>query len=298
MSVWRGVEWRTLALIIANYAVWGAVVFAAPLGLAVPALAVIIAFQSSLTHEVVHGHPFACRRMNAWLMRLPLELFVPFDRFVTTHLAHHRDSRLTDPYDDPESNYWDGADWDTAQPWIRRVMWANNTLAGRIVLGPVLGQARFMRADWQLIKRGDGDVLRGWLRHGAGVCVTLVLIVLSPLPLWAYLTSTYLGGGLIRIRTFLEHRAHEESMARTAIVESRGPLAFLFLFNSLHAVHHRYPQTPWYALPALYRAQRDTFVRDTDHYVYSCYGDVFRRYLWRRKDPVAHPLWRREKLSR
>ncbi len=32
-------------------------------------------------------------------------LIFPFERFRKSHLDHHMDSNLTDPYDDPESNY-------------------------------------------------------------------------------------------------------------------------------------------------------------------------------------------------
>jgi fatty acid desaturase len=36
---------------------------------------------------------------------------VPYLRFRDTHLAHHHDPNLTDPYDDPESNFQDPAVW-------------------------------------------------------------------------------------------------------------------------------------------------------------------------------------------
>ena len=292
------VEWRTLALILANYVAWALILFWVPVVVAVPLLAVVIAFQSSLTHEALHGHPFASARANAALMRLPLELFVPYDRFRATHLAHHRDSRLTDPYDDPESNFLDPADWARLPAWRRHLLTWNNTLAGRIFLGPLLGLIRFVAADWAAVRRGDGQVLRAWAVHGLGLAAVLVTIALSPLPLWAYLVANYAGLGVIRIRTFLEHRAHDNAQARTAIVESRGLLAFLYLNNSLHAVHHRHPNVPWYQLRRLYEADRAGFLEGNGHYVYRSYSEVFRAHFWRGKDPVAHPLWQREQLPR
>src|SRR6056297_972827 len=104
------VEWPTLLLLIACYAVWflgttwGAAVWL-PLGICVTGVA--IALQSSLCHEALHGHPFRARVWNEAVVFPCLCLLVPYGRFRDTHLAHHRDEHLTDPYDDPESNYLD-----------------------------------------------------------------------------------------------------------------------------------------------------------------------------------------------
>ena len=55
------------------------------------------------------------------------------------------------------------------------------------------------------------------------------LLAVSEMPFWAYLLSAYLGLSLLKIRTFLEHQAHEKARGRTVIIEDRGPLALLFL---------------------------------------------------------------------
>ena len=36
----------------------------------------------------------------------PLALWIPYESYRISHLMHHRDDRLTDPLDDPESYYW------------------------------------------------------------------------------------------------------------------------------------------------------------------------------------------------
>ena len=77
---------------------------------------------------------------------------------------------------------------------------------------------------------------------------------------------------------------------RTAIIEDRGPLAWLFLNNNLHVVHHMHPRVPWYRLPRLYAANRARYAGRNGGYVYGSYAQVFRRYFLRPKDPVAHPL--------
>lgn len=288
------VEWRTLGLVAVCYAVWaGAVALLAPLSLwlAVPVAAVAIALHSSLTHEAIHGHPFRAAWLNAALMFPALSLCVPYGRFKATHLAHHHDETLTDPYDDPESNYLDPAVWGRLTGAARALLRFNNTLAGRLTVGPLVGQVMWMAGDLRLIRKGDRSVLRDWLAHLPAAALVLWLVTLSPMPVWAYLLAAYIGLALIKIRTFLEHQAHEKARARTVIIEDQGPLAFLFLNNNLHVVHHMHPQVPWYDLPALYRSNRDHYLRRNEGYRFRSYAEVFRRYLSKAKDPVPHPLW-------
>jgi len=116
------------------------------------------------------------------------------------------------------------------------------------------------------------------------------LFTVATVPFWQYLLAAYLGLSLLKIRTFLEHRAHEKAAGRSVIIEDRGPLALLFLNNNFHAVHHASPRVAWYRLPELYRARRDEVLRRNRGYVYGSYAEVFARHLLRAKDPVAHPL--------
>ncbi|MFS4582524.1 fatty acid desaturase [Phaeobacter sp. C3_T13_0] len=288
------VERGTLALMIGCYAAWLAALVILPLvsvWLAVPVLACLITLHSSLCHEALHGHPFRSRVLNEALMFLPLNLAVPYGRFRDTHLAHHHDDRLTDPYDDPESNYLDPSYWRRQGRVVRVLLGFNNTLLGRMLLGPLLGQIRFMAEDWRLIRNGDEAVLRDWLLHMLGVGLTLGLVMQTALPLSGYLGAAYLGLAILKIRTFLEHRAHISPEARTVIIERGGVLGFLFLNNNLHVVHHCHPGVPWHDLPALYHSQRTQFLDHNQGYAYSSYGRVFLSYAWRAKDPVAHPIW-------
>jgi fatty acid desaturase len=284
------VEWPTLGLIAITYATWWGALHL-PLALAIPLVAVAAALHGSLTHEIVHGHPTRWQWLNAALVFPVLPLTVPYLRFRDTHLAHHRDSRLTDPYEDPESNYLDPAVWRGLGALRQRLHRVNNTLAGRMLIGPLLGQLRFMGDDLRLIRAGDRRVLGGWALHVPAVALVLWLVSLSPMPLWAYLVAAYAANALLRIRTFLEHRSHEKARGRTVIIEDRGPLAFLFLNNNLHVVHHMHPRVPWYGLPATFRANRDRYLAHNEGYRFGSYGEIFRRYWRRAKDPVPHPLY-------
>lgn len=287
------IEWPTFLLLCATYAVWAlgtTLLYGLSPVLGIVATGIAVAQFSSLQHEILHGHPFRIAAVNEALGTPALTLTVPFGRFRQTHLAHHNDPVLTDPYDDPESNYMDPAVWARVPVWLRLVYRANNTLLGRVVIGPLLGNALWLVTEAKLLRRGAAGVRRDWALHLVGLVPVVAWLWLAAMPWWAYLLAAYIGHALLKIRTYLEHRAHEAARARTVIVEDRGPLALLFLNNNLHVVHHMHPAVPWYRLPALYRQNRDHYRRRNDHYIYRNYAEIFARYLLRAKDPVPHPL--------
>lgn len=293
----ESVEWPTILLLAATYAVWaiGTTVgygLSPVLGIVLTGLA--IAQFSSLQHEVLHGHPFRSATLNEALVFPALSLTVPYGRFRDTHLAHHHDPILTDPYDDPESNYMDPKVWGRLARWQQAVLRVNNTLLGRVLIGPLVGNFLWLRTELGLVRRGARGVRRDWLKHLAGFVPLVGWLWLAAMPWWAYLLAAYLGHALLKIRTYLEHRAHEAPRARTVIIEDRGPLALLFLNNNLHVVHHAHPAVPWYRLPAMYAENRAHYLRRNEHYHYRSYAQIFGRYLVKAKDPVPHPLMPRD----
>jgi fatty acid desaturase len=291
----RAIEWPTLIVFAATYALWAvATTFLWPVSpvLAILAAALAIAQYSSLTHEVLHGHPFRSQRLSETLVFPGLTVFVPYLRFKDLHLQHHFDPALTDPYDDPESNFLDPSVWARLPVPAKAMLRFNNTLCGRMVLGPALSFRALVTGDLRLILRGDRRVALGWGLHLAGMVPVLWwLLTVGTLPLWAYVLAAYLGWSLLKIRTYLEHRAHEAARARTVVVESRGPLSLLFLNNNFHVVHHMHPGVSWYRLPALYFGNRDHYLRRNDGYSYRSYTEIFRAFLFRAKDPVPHPVF-------
>ena len=293
-----GVEWPTLALMVATYAGWvTTTLYFDHMGpwVAVPLLALILTMHSSLQHEATHGHPLPSTRASQAMVWPGVGLFIPFARFRDLHIAHHRDSNLTDPHDDPESNYFDPDHFYALPAWWRVVLVFNNTLLGRFVLGPLVGMNGFYRTEIQRIRQGEPGVARAWIVHGLTLLPILAwLLAVSSTPLWAYVLAAYAALSILKIRTFVEHQAHEMSSARSVIIEDRGPLAFLFLNNNLHSVHHAHPQVAWYDLPMLYRQRRDEYLRRNRGYRFPSYLSVAARFLVRPKDPVPHPFLRRE----
>jgi fatty acid desaturase len=293
MSDRPAIEWPTFTLIVACHGLWWLGVgwlSALWLPLGVAARAIVITLHSALQHGVLHGHPTRLGWLNAFFVFLPVGLLFPYGRFRDTHLAHHRDEFLTDPYDDPESNFQDPEVWARLSGPSRAGLMFNNSLAGRMLIGPAIGAVGFIWSDMRAMAGGNRAILRDWLLHLAGLICLVWLLGFADMPGWAYVLSVYMGLSILKIRTFLEHRAHDMARCRTVIVEGGVFLPFLFLNNNLHAVHHAKPGLAWYRLPALYRERKAEFLRRNEGYSYASYAEVFRRYFLRAKDPVPHPL--------
>jgi fatty acid desaturase len=259
----------------------------------------VITQFSSLQHEVLHGHPFANKPLNEALVFPALMLVMPYERFRDLHLQHHFDPNLTDPLDDPESNFHAPDAWARLSWPAQKLYRFNNTLFGRMTVGPAISIRALIVGDWRLYRQGTPGIARAWVLNAFGmVPVFWWLGMIGTMPLWAYALAVYLGYSLLKIRTYLEHRAHEASRARTVVVEDRGPLSILFLNNNFHVVHHMHPTIAWYRLPALYAARREHYLRRNEAYVYRSYGEIFRQYLFRAKDPVPHPIYPVHKVDR
>lgn len=290
------VEWPTLGLIAACYGTWflaGLYVWPHwPLA-ALVLMALCVAMQSSLVHEVLHGHPTRNAAFNEALVSLPIGLSWPYRRFKALHLRHHADERLTDPFDDPESYYQALWKHETMPGWLRGVLRVNNTLIGRLIFGPWLSAIGLVLGDIRLIRDGDRDVLMAWLLQVLGWIVVVPLVIYGfGMPFWTYvLFVVWPGLSLISIRTYAEHQWSEDPEGRTIIVE-KSPLAFLFLYNNLHFVHHAKPTVAWYDLPALFRERREEWIAANQGYVFPGYFAILKAYAFRAKEPVTHPVLR------
>lgn len=292
------VEWPTVALATAIHAGWLAAVLAGGQGLApvwvwVPLAVWCVAWQASLQHEVLHGHPTPNAALNRWIAGPPLTLWLPYERYRATHLQHHVDERLTDPLDDPESFYVTAEAWNRAGLPQRLVLRVLNTLAGRLLIGPAWAIGRFLQAETGRIRRGDRALSRAWGRHALqAAAVVAVLHGVLGVPLWFYvLAIVWPATSLMLLRSFAEHRPAADPEHRSAIVESRGPLAWLFLSNNLHALHHERPGLPWFVLPKIYNANRDAVLARNGGFRLAGYREVVRRWLVTPRDHPRHPGW-------
>lgn len=288
------IEWPTVALAVIIYGGWLSLTWwwqEVPFVLLCAVGGWLVAWQGSLQHEVMHGHPTRFRRINDAVGGPPLSLWLPYAIYRTSHLRHHRDEHLTDPIEDPESVYLRQADWDRLGPLTRLVLRFNMTLVGRLVIGPAIMICGFLLTEAKAAWRGEGKARRIWGRHALAVALVLFWVVgVCGMPPATYLFAfVYVGAALTRLRSFAEHRFAERHEERTAIVERGGLLGLLYLNNNLHVLHHLRPNVPWYQLPARYRAEREDLVERNGGLVYAGYADIVRRFLLRAHDDPRHP---------
>ncbi len=289
------VEWKTLGLIVGHWLALGLLLFywrelgwwiVAPLG------AILVCLHGSLQHEALHGHPTSSRLVNELLVFPPFSLWFPYRRYRALHLEHHDNDHLTDPALDPESYYLDPQAWSGTPRWLRLLYSANNAMAGRFVFGPAIATARLVVAESKRVMQGDREVIAAWALHGAGVLVVWWWVsVVCGMPFWQYvLFVAYWGNSLTLMRSYAEHRAHESLGCRTVVVETHPAIGLMFLNNNLHMAHHERPGLAWYELPAYYKINKSRLLEENCAYVMRGYGEIARRWAFRPKEPVAHPL--------
>jgi fatty acid desaturase len=291
----RETEWPTLGLLGGCYGLWLAVTaFHSEFGywLAVPLLMLFLAQFSSLQHEALHGHPFRSAGWNELLVSPALGPWLPYRCFRELHLKHHRVPTLTDPYDDPESFYLPATGWRLVGSWMGAVLRFNNTLLGRLLIGPALAIAGFLVGQLRALGRGDRRAWVAWSLHLLGLAPVVAWLWWTGFAALPYAIAAYGAVSLLMIRTYLEHQAADVEEARTVIIERAGLFSLLFLNNNLHALHHDRPSIAWYKLPGIYAAERQRYLARIGDYRYASYRDVFRRYFLRPKEPVLWPLER------
>jgi fatty acid desaturase len=293
-------EPQTIAVAAAIYGGFGLLTWhfhSLPLWISVPLGAILIAWHGSLQHETIHGHPFASRRLNAFLGGVPLSLFIPYPLYRRTHLWHHRYGGriLTDPQVDPESFYLTQGALAKASAPARLLRRANTTLLGRLILGPFIATATFLAGPARSLALGKGREWRIWAAHGVAVTTVLLWVVgICRINVFVYIACfVYPGQSLTLLRSFAEHRANPDAAHRTAVVEANPLLSLVFLYNNLHVVHHARPLLPWYALPAAWRQLQaeggDAPARTAGMVYAGGYLEVVGRYLLRSAIDVEHP---------
>jgi len=297
LPVQPAVEWPTLLLTLATYGAWLAVTKGYgrwSLAVLAPMGTLLLTLHGSLQHEMTHGHPTRWPLFNRLLAIVPLSLWLPYMRYRQSHLVHHRDERLTDPIDDPESYYLTPESAARLDPVSRCMLQLQLTLTGRVLLGPPWGITKFLGAEFRKARRGEAGLRAVWLEHLLW-CIPVVYWVqqVCGMPLWIYvLTMVIPSAAVTLIRSYAEHRARPGVRARIAIVERSWILGPLFLFNNLHALHHEMPSIPWYQYPARYRRERARLIAENGGLVYNSYFEVARRFLFRPHDTLQHPMGR------
>jgi fatty acid desaturase len=291
----RQFDGPTWLVAIVLYSAWVALVWyhaLLPWWVIVPVGAYLVAWHFSLQHEAIHSF----RGVPAWLRFAvvfpPLGLWFPYPLYRKSHTTHHRDINLTIPGVDPESYYVLQADWERMGTVKRQLLICNQTMAGRLILGPPLRLWALITKEVRRVGQGDLGHLPHWAVHVAALGALFWFISgVCGFPWWQYcLWVAFPGMSLGLLRAFTEHHAAADSQERTASVESNAAFGILFLHNNLHVAHHLKPAMPWYDIPRYYRENRAALLQGNGHFTYRGYAELARKYLFAPVFSPVHPF--------
>ena len=284
------VEWPTVLVLIGFGLAYLAVVLfhsSIPWPLQMIALAYLGGLSLSLGHELLHGHPTRWNLVNSAIGYIPFSLWIPFGRYKASHIQHHR-SDLTDPFDDPESNYLTPEVWQQMSSLRRRWVLFLRTTPGRFTIGVPRVIVRFWFRE--LRHMGDRAVYVPWLIHLALVVPfawwLFGVVGMNP---WVYLFGFVFGGAACSaLRSFVEHCAVPQG-TRSAVVKAGPVLSLLFLNINLHHTHHAEPDVAWYGIPALHREMGSDAIAAEGAGLYRSYFEVLRTYFFTPFCQPDHP---------
>lgn len=287
-------ESATWCVAIAIYAGWIALTLSfhqLPIWISVAIAAWLICWHGSLQHETIHGHPTKNKLINSLIGYPPLGLVYPYSIYYEMHLEHHRSGALASPFEDNESFYVSCKTWNSLAPVLQTLLEFNNTVVGRLLLGPFIGLFLFATSEMKRIARGDFSHAGAWALHAVLVSALMYWVVsVCGITFWQYVFCFALPGmSLSLLRSFYEHRPAADQKEASAIVEAGLPFQLLFLNNSFHYVHHRFPSLPWYYIRGLYERNKSTVLKENGEFVFKGYSDIIKKYALKPKDSPVFP---------
>lgn len=241
-----------------------------------------LAWFSSLVHELIHTHPTKNPIVNEALGFLPFNMWIPYRIYKKTHLIHHKNHNLTDPLLDPESNYLSQKHWDNLSNFRKKLVLFNNTLLGRLTIGPFLTIEKLYKTEFHKILLRDFSSLRAWANHIVGLIVVIGYLIYQEIPLIEYILSgVYPSISLSMLRSYAEHRYSKKVSQRTGVIETNLFFRLLFLNNNYHWIHHQCPNMPWYQIERVYEENKAKVLESNGNYLLKGYRVLFALYLWK-----------------
>ncbi|MEO7403752.1 MAG: fatty acid desaturase, partial [Burkholderiales bacterium] len=141
-----------------------------------PVGAYLVAWHFSLQHEAIHSFLSAPKWLRWAVVFPPLGLWLPFPLYYAAHRKHHQNTHLTEPGVDTESVYATQAAWDAMPAWKHAVLIGNQTLLGRVTIGPILRLTRLVIRETKRVIDRDYAHLPHWALHGVLVALLFVYI--------------------------------------------------------------------------------------------------------------------------
>ncbi|HEY1845085.1 MAG TPA: fatty acid desaturase [Buttiauxella sp.] len=290
--LWRS-ELPTWGLIVVVYGGWFLTLASWQLLGLLPATLLLVWFTTwylSLQHELIHGHPTRCAWFNHLLGVMPLAVWYPFGLYRDLHLAHHDNETLTLPGRDPETYYFSARAWQNFSVRQKQIIRWRNTFAGRLLLAPALDILQTLNSLISALRNGQRPAIRMWLVHGVLLAALSSWMAQRGFPVWYFIVAvSYPALAITKVRSFLEHQAAEDPLARSVITETSFPWRLLFLNLNYHSVHHDLPGIPWYGLRKIYLLNREDYQRRNHGFVVKGYGEWMRQFFMRPLDVDLHP---------
>jgi fatty acid desaturase len=291
---WRRYELPNWLVAVGVYGSWIALVMlhaVIPWPLLMILAAYVLAWHFSLQHEAIHSWRSAPLLLRTAVVWPPIGGWFPYELYRRGHSIHHRDNNLTYPGLDTESVYHRAEDWERYSKTWRAILMFNQTMLGRLTIGPALRLRKLVITEFGLLKNRDYRNVLIWARFFVGLAVVLSFVkFVGHMPIWQYyVLFVYPGLSLGLLRAFIEHRWGDSPEERVAVVESNWVFGLLFLWNNIHIVHHIDPALPWYDIPRVYRADKEGFLKRNGAYMFPGYGHIARRWGLRPVFTPVHP---------
>jgi beta-carotene hydroxylase len=240
--------WGTVALFLANTALWAISLIAAvehlwPLWLSFVVSTITIYVNYTPLHEAVHGNIAAGNRNLIWLNEIigtisGILFFHGFALHRVTHLAHH--ANTNDAKRDPDH-------------------WAHGPLSLALVARCLTILLPHERHGWRLsaaAANGRPTMLRGIAERVVtyGGFAALILTGHTDAAIFAVgLPAILASGALAFLFDWLVHHPHtahvsDRYRATNAFLFARGhrTITALYFWQNYHLIHHLFPRVPFY----------------------------------------------------
>ena len=243
MTASRKIAWPTLALLCLMYAllVGNVVLFFSdrgPLVLHVLASAIGIHLAFTIWHDAVHRSVFRQGRLDDVVGVLGVFPYMaPYFLEKWFHLQHHA---LLNQRTDPNFIYTDGSFWTIPLRYLRILRYAKDRL-------PEDPRSAGERMVDRLVPLSVLVIYAVAWWHGAFFDLALIWFV--PLVMSKLVMDWYIN--------YLPHVGLPPDRYRGTRVVDVPWLSPLVLFHNYHAIHHLWPQIPWYEYRATFRRKAD-----------------------------------------
>lgn len=288
----QSIEWKSIALLALVYFLWYFLISISvktSILWCAPFLAYIVALQTSLQHEFLHGHPTRNQTLNDWLVFLPLVIWLPYSSYKDSHLKHHKAERLADPNLDPESYYFLAETWQKMNKLTQAIYLFHNTFVGRMLVGPLVALINSILFEYKSIRVNGLAAIKQLMPYLIGLLIVISIIVSLGLSIWSYLFFVvWPATSLMLIRSYHEHKPESDNDRSTAIVETNPIFSLLFLNNNLHVVHHQHPELPWYQIPSIYHEKKQQVLQQNGGFLVNGYAEIWENYAFVPKDTPVY----------